>query len=78
MVSVKNKKDTIAFLKRMCKQFGHPFTVFELTERMCGQRYNYPTTSELQHMLTKMDFIKVVDTTKTHIGCARKYIYVGD
>ena len=78
MVSTKNKPDIIAFVKRVCKEINQPFTIFELTDKMCGQRQNFPTTTELQHLLTKMPFIEIVGRVKSYAGSVTKYTYVGD
>ena len=78
MVSNKNKPDIIAFVKRVCKEIKQPFTIFELTEEMCGQRRNFPTTTELQYLLTKMPFIEIVGKAKSYAGTVTRYQYVGD
>ncbi len=78
MVSIKNKRSTFEFLKKVCKEIEQPFTIFDLTEKMHGQRYNFPTTTELKHLLTKMTFIEVVGKTATCTGKTSKYIYVGE
>jgi hypothetical protein len=78
MTSLRRKTATIAFVKKVCKELKQPFTEAQLTERMHGRRYNYPTTRELQHILTKMDFIEVVGKETTHTGTTTQYMYVGD
>ena len=76
MTSLRKKTDTIAFVKQMCKEIEQPFTIYELSQRMHGKRYNYPTNRELTHILTKMDFIKTVKE-KTN-GTSRQFTYIGD
>ena len=78
MVSLRRKTSTIAFVKQTCKELEQPFTEAELTDGMHGRRYNYPTTRELQHILTKMDFIEVVGKGRTHTGTTTEYQYIGD
>lgn len=78
MATLKNKRDTMAFLKRTCKEIKQPFTIFDLTDDMCGRRHHFPTLPELQHMLSKMAFIKIVGRKKTVTGVATQYVYVGE
>lgn len=66
---------TIAFLKFACKNVDQPFTVFDLTEFMRGKRYHFPTLPELQHMLSKMDFIEMVGEKYTLTGKAKTYAF---
>ena len=78
MVSTKNKPDIMAFVKRVCKEIKQPFTIFDLMDEMYGQRRNFPTTTELQHLLTKMPFIEIVGRVKSYAGSVTRYQYVGD
>ena len=78
MVALRRNSSTMAFVKKTCKALEQPFTVSDLTKSMHGKRRNYPTMPELQHSLTKMDFIEVVGKDMTHNGTTTQYQYVGD
>ena len=78
MVAIRRNTSTMAFVKKVCKEIEQPFTVFDLMRGMHGKRRNYPTIPELQHSLTKMDFIEVVGKDMRYNGTTTQYQYVGD
>jgi hypothetical protein len=83
-IALSQRTITLRLIEQVCQEVEQPFTKYDLTEAMLKRHKNFPTLSELSHILSRMPFLEVVGTRELKPGTVRArettvllYRYVG-